>query len=103
MNTTPQEMRVLTVTRLWTDLLPFNPPEAYTLNLWVLSHGVETVFYAVKETGLKRVRLNGDFSRDHAIRLCSAICCSVTREKKHLATKEPVNSITENKSNGIQK
>ena len=59
---------------LWADLLPYKPPDAYTLNQWLLSHGVESVTYAIKETSLKRVKLNGQMEREDALRLCGAIC-----------------------------
>lgn len=85
MNTTPQEERVLSVAALWADLLPFNPPETYRLNLWEMSHGLEVVLHAIKEVSLKRVKLGGDMTREQAIRLVGAIACSVSRRKRHLA------------------
>jgi hypothetical protein len=85
MNTTPQEERVRAVTALWKDLLPFALPETYRLNLWVMSHSVEVVLYAVKEMSLKRIKGNNEMTREQAIRLVGAICASVAGAEKHLA------------------
>jgi hypothetical protein len=85
MITTPQEQRVSAVTALWKDLFPFTSPEKYRLNLWVMSHSVEVVLYAVKEVSLKRVKGNNEMTKEQAIRLVGAICASVARAKKHLA------------------
>lgn len=85
MNFTQTNTEALAVTQLWSDLLPFEAPDRFKVNLWLRQHGAETVLYAVEQTATKRAKLNGDMTRDHAIRLCGAICCSVTREKRHLA------------------
>ena len=85
MNMTPQEERVQAVTALWKDLLPFALPETYRLNLWVLSHSVDVVLYAIQEVSLKRVKVNNEMTREQAIRLVGAICASVARAKKYLA------------------
>jgi hypothetical protein len=82
---TPQEQKVASVVALWKELLPFTPPDQYLINVWVLTHGLDTVLYAVKEVALKRVKLNGDLVRDVAIRLCGAICCNVAKQRAHNA------------------
>ena len=68
--------------QLWSSLLPFECPDKFALNLMLRQHGVETVHYAVEQTATKRMKLNGQMTQAEAHRLCSAICCSVTRERK---------------------
>ena len=70
------------VTDLWAALLPFEAPDRFTLALWLRQHGVETVVYAIEQTAIKRMK-NDAMDRQHATRLCSAICCSETRLKNH--------------------
>ena len=70
------------VTDLWTALLPFEAPDRFTVALWLRQHGLETTLYAVEQVACKRVR-NATMDRQHAVRLCSAICCSETRLKRH--------------------
>jgi len=81
--TSPLEAKVEFVTQCWINLLPFQPPDKYTVNRWLLEHGSETVIAAIKEVVLKRAKLNNDMERSHALRLTGAICCSVRRLKKH--------------------
>jgi hypothetical protein len=87
-NTTPQPNTDLSSTQqLWADLLPYETPDQYTINLFIRRHGVETVHYAVEQVALKRSKLNGQMERPYALRLFGAVCCSVTRARKHLAAK----------------
>lgn len=88
MSTTPQEQRVQTLAALWSDLLPFDCPEIYRLNLWEMTHGLQTCLYAIREVALKRAKLGGDsMTREQVIRLVGAICASVARAQKHLGNK----------------
>jgi hypothetical protein len=88
MNTTIQPSTELeSITELWNSLLPFEPPDKFTINLMLRQHGLETVVYGVEETAVKRSKLGGQMERPYALRLCGSICCSVTRAKKHLAAK----------------
>jgi hypothetical protein len=73
------------VLQTWESLLPFEPPDKFTVNLLLRQHGLETTLYAVEETAVKRAKLGGEMERPYALRLCGAIACSVTRRKKHLA------------------
>jgi len=82
-NITPQRNTNLSSTqRLWADLLPYEAPDQYEINLLLHRHGVEVVHYAVEQVALKRSKLNGQMERPHALRLFGAVCCSVTRAKK---------------------
>ena len=70
--------------QLWADLLPYETPDQYTINLLIRQHGLQTVHYAVEQVALKRSKLNGQMDGSTALRLFGAVCCSVTRAKKHL-------------------
>jgi hypothetical protein len=79
----PQTTTELTaVTDLWNSLLPYEAPDRFTLALWLRQHGLAATLYAVEQVAIKRVK-NEAMDRQHAIRLCSAICCSESRLKKH--------------------
>jgi hypothetical protein len=84
MNSIKPSTELESVLQLWNELLPFEPPDKFAVNLWLRQHGVETVLYAIEQTAIKRAK-GGEMHREFAIRLSSAICCSVTRAKKHLA------------------
>jgi hypothetical protein len=72
--------------QLWSALLPYEGPDQYAINLLLRQHGVETVHYAVEQVALKRSKVSGQMDGTTAIRLFGAVCCSVTRAKKHLAS-----------------
>ena len=84
--TSPLEVNVELVTQCWIELLPFQPPDKYTVNRWLLEHGIETVIAAFKEVVLKRAKLNNNMERSDALKLTGAICCSVRRFKNHQQT-----------------
>ena len=73
------------VLQLWNELLPFEPPDKFAVNLWLRQHGVETALYSIEQAAIKRAK-GVEMGREYAIRLCGAICCSVTRAKKHQET-----------------
>lgn len=73
------------VIQTWESLLPFEPPDKFTINLMLRQHGLETVLYSIEEVAVKRAKLNGEMERQYALRLSGAIACSVTRRKRHLA------------------
>lgn len=85
MNSTQTNTDALAVTELWSHLLPFEPPDKFEINLRLRQSGVKTVVYAIEQIALKRIKLNGDMTREYALRLCGAICSSVARERKHIA------------------
>lgn len=72
------------VVSLWRELLPFDAPDKFQTNLLLRQHGAETVLYAIEEIANKRMKL-GEMERPAALHLVGAICCSVTRRKRHLA------------------
>jgi hypothetical protein len=83
MNSIKPGTELESVTELWNSLLPFDPPDKFTINLMLRQHGVETVQYAIEQTAVRRSK--GDqMDRQAAIRLSNAICCSVTRHKQYL-------------------
>ena len=70
------------VMETWAELLPFDPPDKFTVNLMLRQHGLETTLYAIEQVATKRAKLNGQMEREYAMRLCGAICCSMTRLKQ---------------------
>jgi hypothetical protein len=81
MNSIKPTAELESVMQLWSELLPFEPPDKFAVNLWLRRHGVETALYSIAQAAIKRAK-GGEMGREYAIRLCGAICCSVTRAKK---------------------
>jgi hypothetical protein len=82
MNSILPSTELESVSQLWNELLPFDLPDKFTINLMLRQHGLETVMYGVEETAVKRSKLGGQMERPYALRLFGAVCCSVTRAKK---------------------
>lgn len=61
------------LTGMWSSMIPAFCPTQDQFSLWLYSHELKTVLYAIRETAKKQKRSKEPMTPDHLIRYCSKV------------------------------